>query len=133
MWSKDITSLYGKQVFTDFIFEGMDNIIYNMEFEYPYAEPNDMLRFFMYNILNEFMFEGRIESFIVNFTSKRKNEIDEVSLGFSKSFHPKHFYLGDFDYAAAFQNIKMKVKTYNQTGKIIKITPVDNLMCCGWV
>lgn len=118
---------YGERRLMDFIFRGMDCKIYNLEFDFPRVTHKRMSRYFFYNILAETIFKGIVESIIINFTRKTNNSSLVYHSGFSKSFHPRQFYIGDCDFRKHFRNIKKKVKSYNQTNNITKLTPLEEL------
>ena len=66
--------------------------------------------FFDYNITAQVRHGALTETLVINFTS-RTNAIKTRQIGRSKSFHPKHFYLGDVDFNGYWRKINMKAES----------------------
>ena len=121
------TTKYGKQVILDFVFQATNNRVYDLEFQHPFADDDDLDRFGFYNIILETFVKEIVETIIVNYTKKPDDNFKIVHRGFSKSFHPKQHYVGECDFKTHFRNIKKKVKTYSQSGAISKFTPIEEV------
>lgn len=122
----EIATIAGSKLYLDFLCLLETDIYYNIEFEFPKADNDDIERFFNYNITTQARHQKLTETMVFNFTSKIKDENPKM-IGKSKSFHPKHFYLGDIDFEMEMEKIKSKVKSN------IKLTSFDEitlmLMC----
>ena len=123
----DLTTHKGKKRYLDFLFRATNSKIYHLEFQFPYADMDDLKRFFSYNILASYKYESIVETIIINFSIKINENFKSYTSDKSKTFHPPQYHIGQHDFKTSFRNIKNKVETYIQTGKIGKITPIEEL------
>ena len=96
----------GSKYYPDFLCRLKNGKLCHIEFQFPKARPVDLDRFFKYNIGAEAFYDTTTETSIVNFTSAKKilkRVIDE-----SKTFHPKHIFLGEIDFDDYWQKINIK-------------------------
>lgn len=95
--SVEITTLTGTKLYLDFLCLLKDGTLCHVEFQYPHAEPNDLDRFFNYNISAEFKYQKRAETYVFNFDfRKMKSMIKRI--GKTKCYEPIQFFLGDVDF-----------------------------------
>ncbi|WP_462316063.1 hypothetical protein [Methanobrevibacter sp.] len=80
----------------------------HIEFQFPTAYPDDLERFFDYNITVEVTFGERTETIIFNFSTSSKGAC-EKDIGETKKFCPKTFYLGDIDFEKELELIHLKL------------------------
>ena len=98
-----------------------DGTLCNIEFQYPNAKNRDLNRIFNYNITAQSKYQCLSETVIFNFTEDKGKTINK-KIGYSKSFHPKTFYLGDVDFGKYIHEIKTKVKSKQQLTSFEEIT-----------
>lgn len=113
----EITTLNGRTKYLDFLCRLDDDTLCHVEFQFPVAYAKDLSRFFNYNITSEIRYEKTTDTIIFNFTAANRGE-DELSIGESKDFHPKIFYLGNIDFEKEIEKINIKLNL-NQLEKII--------------
>ena len=106
----EFTRMDGSKVYLDFLCLLEDGTLCHIEFQFPKARPVDLDRFFDYNITAQVRHGALTETLVINFTS-RTNAIKTRQIGRSKSFHPKHFYLGDVDFNGYWRKINMKAES----------------------
>lgn len=99
-----------RKIHVDFLCLLKNGKLRHVEFQFPHANDNDLVRFYGYNSNAELKYEKIAETSVVNFTS-RKYKYEKVLIGESKSFHPHIFYMGDIDFENYFKNINKKVKS----------------------
>ncbi len=105
----EFVTVNGKKYYLDFLCQLEDDTLCHIEFQFPKAQPNDLERFFNYNITAEVRHGHLTETTILNFTSKKiKDTIRHI--GKSKCFKPKQVYLGDIDFRSYWRNINMKAE-----------------------
>ena len=104
----EITTLNGKTRYLDFLCRLEDDTLCNIEFQFPIAHPKDLTRFFDYNIVAQIRFEKIADTIIFNFGIGNK-ALKEITIGNSKDFHPKNFYLGDIDFEYELEKINIKL------------------------
>lgn len=117
----EYTLLSGEKLYLDFICELVDDTLCHVEYQFPKAQPEDLDRFFNYNITVQVRTQKLAETCVFNFTSG-KNRNHTIKIGESKSFHPKYFYLGDVDFKGHIENINKKVKSNKQLSNHEEIT-----------
>ena len=106
----EFTRMDGSKVYLDFLCLLEDDTLCHIEFQFPKARPVDLDRFFDYNITAQVRHGSLTETLVINFTSS-KNAIKPRQIGESKSFHPKHFYLGDIDFKEYWRKINIKAES----------------------
>ena len=106
----EFTRMDGSKVYLDFLCLLEDGTLCHIEFQFPKAKPVDLDRFFDYNITAQVRHGSLTDTLVINFTSS-KNAIKPRKIGESKSFHPKHFYLGDVDFNEYWRKINMKAES----------------------
>ena len=104
----EITTLNGSTRYLDFLCRLTDGTLCHVEFQFPVAYTGDLKRFYKYNILAEVRFDGTAETIIFNFSTSKKGSVG-ISIGYSKDFHPKIFYLGDIDFEKELEKIHTKL------------------------
>ena len=87
---------YGKKIYVDFLCKLKNDDLFHIEFEFPSARDDDLNRFHFYNSIIRFFYEGDLETFVFNFSSKRKELTSEIKQ--SISFHPPSFNLADVNF-----------------------------------
>ena len=108
MLKGDITTLNGSTKYLDFHCRLKDGTHCPIEFQFPATYPDDLERFFDYNITVEVTFGERAETIIFNFSASTKGA-REKSIGETKKFYPKIFYLGDINFERALELIHIKL------------------------
>lgn len=104
----EITTLNGRTRNLDFLCRLLDDTLCHVEFQFPVAYPNDLKRFFDYNITAEIWYNGIADSTIFNFTEENQGA-KETKIGKSKDFHPNNFYLGNIDFECELEKINIKL------------------------
>ena len=104
----EITTLKGKTRYLDFLCRLEDDTLCNIEFQFPIAYPEDLTRFFDYNIVAQIRFDKITDTIIFNFGMENK-VLKGIAIGYSKDFHPKNFYLGDIDFEHELEKINIKL------------------------
>ena len=107
--SVEITTLSGNKLYLDYLCLLDDNTLCHIEFQYPNAKPEDYGRFFRYNVAAEVRYQKRAETYVFNFTSKKKSKC--IKIGKTKAFNPIYFNLDDIDFKYYFKKINIKVKS----------------------
>lgn len=106
----EFVTLNGNKYYLDFLCLLKDGTLCNIEFQFPKYNPDDLDRFFDYNIIAQVRHGKITETIIINFVSKGADE-KVRKIGNSKSFHPTYFYLGDVDFKKYYGKINKKVKS----------------------
>ena len=121
IFSIEFTTLTGSKLYLDFLCSLTDETLCHIEFQFPKTKPEDLNRFFNYNIIPQVRYQKLTETIVFNFTSsKRKHPTRKI--GKSKSFHPQYFYLGDLNLEEYFKNINTKVKSNEKLTTFEEIT-----------
>lgn len=94
-------------MYLDFLCKVDDGKLYNIEFQLKGAEPDDMERFFDYNIIATVRHDSTTESAVV--TLNNPSKIKNIEINESIDFHPKFCHLGNRDYEKILNNIENKV------------------------
>ena len=115
----EFETLYGKKIYLDFLCELKNGDLFHIEFEFPSARNDELIRFHFYNCIIRFFHDGDLETFVFNFSSKRKELKSEIRQ--SISFHPPSFNLADVNFDEYCDNINIKVKTNNKLTGIEEI------------
>lgn len=106
----EFTKFNGKKIYLDFLCKLDDGTLCHIEFQFPYAKPKDMPRFFDYNLTAHVVHDETTDTYVVNFTS-RKYEGKWFNIGKSKRFRTINIFLGDMDFKTHLNMIKDKVKS----------------------
>lgn len=117
----EFTTLTGNKLYLDFLCLLKDGTLCHIEFQYPRAEPNDLDRFFKYNVHAEVRYQSRAETFIFNFSQKIGIEKPR-KIGKTKCFNPHNFYLGDVEFDKYIEKINIKAKSNTQVSNFEEIT-----------
>ena len=104
----EITTLNGRTKILDFLCRLVDDTLCHIEFQFPVAYPDDLNKFFDYNITAEICYDGITDSTIFNFTEENQGA-KETKIGKSKDFHPDNFYLGNIDFERELEKINIKL------------------------
>ena len=115
----EFATFYGKKVYVDFLCKLKNGDLFHIEFEFPSARNDELIRFHFYNSIIRFFYNGDLETFVFNFSSKRKELKSEIKQ--SISFHPPSFNLADVNFDEYCDNINIKVKTNNKLTGIEEI------------
>lgn len=113
----EIITLNGKTRYLDFLCLLADETLCHIEFQFPVAYPDDLNRFFNYNITAEIKYDKTTNTRIFNFTEENQGA-KETRIGRSKGFFPDNFYLGNIDFEHELEKINIKLGL-NQLEKII--------------
>ena len=105
----EFETIYGKKAFVDYLCRLKNNKLLHIEFQFPSAGEKDLIRFHFYNSIIKFCYKGDLETFVFNFSSKRKDLKTEIGQGIS--FHPPNFNLSDVDFDEYLDKINIKVNT----------------------
>lgn len=70
----EITTLSGRTVHLDFLCRADDGKIYNIEFQLKGPYPNDLDRFYDYNIIAHVRYDTTAESVVVSFRTKKSGK-----------------------------------------------------------
>ena len=126
--SVEITTLSGNKLYLDFLCLLEDDTLCHIEFQYPNAKPEDYERFFNYNIAAEVRYQKRAETYVFNFTSKKKSKY--IKIGKTKVFCPIDFNLDDIDFKYFFKKINIKVKSNipltNEEELVLLLMPISS-------
>ncbi|MBQ7928568.1 MAG: hypothetical protein IJ287_07520 [Methanobrevibacter sp.] len=117
----NITTNNGRQLHLDFLCELEDGTILNVEFQFRGPYGYDLDRFFDYNILSQAEYDKICETIIISFKTSKSGQKTR-KMGFSKTIHPKFFYLGDLDFVKILNTIENKVENN------LKLTNMDKIL-----
>ena len=117
----EFVALNGTKRYVDFLCRLKNGKLLHVEFQYPYAKDDDEIRFFDYNIQAQVKYETITETAIFNFTENRKDS-KPISIGETKFFNPRKFYLGDVDFKRYCKNINKKSKSNSKLSHFEEIT-----------
>lgn len=120
----EITTLSGRTVYLDFLCRADDRKLYNIEFQLKGPYPDDLNRFYDYNIIAHVRYDTIAESVVVSFRTKKSGE-KEIKISDSVDFHPKFFYLGDVDYEKILNNLEYKI---NHNSKLTSFEEISLLI-----
>lgn len=117
----EITTMKGNKIYLDFLCSADDDTLCHVEFQFPRAKPDDLDRFFNYNITAQVRHQKLTETTVINFTANA-NEGSIVRIGETKCFKPKYFHLGDIDLDDFLEKINIKVKSNTKLTSFEEIT-----------
>ena len=125
--SVEIPSFHGEKRILDFLCKLKDGSLFNVEFQFPKADPEDKLRFFGYNIASQIRHSAIAETMIINFTSRKSGHFEEIIIGKCKKFMPMQFFLGDIDFDKILENI---IKKCEQNIKLTGHDEISLMLMC---
>ena len=105
----EFVTVYGKKAYVDYLCRLKNGNLLHIEFEYPSAYNYDLERFHFYYCIIRGNYKGKLETFVFNFSSKKKELKSKI--GQCSSFHPLIFNLADVNFDAYLDNINIKVNT----------------------
>ncbi|MDO5860045.1 hypothetical protein [Methanobrevibacter sp.] len=117
----ELTTLIGRKLYLDFLCLLENDTLCHIEFQFRKANPDDLDRFFNYNITAQVRYQKLTDTILFNFTFK-KSEEKTRRIGKSKSFHPKYFYLEEKDIEKTIQKINIKSKLKSELTSDEEIT-----------
>lgn len=117
----NIVTNNGRQLQLDFLCELKDGTLLNVEFQFTGPYDYDLDRFFDYNILSQAEYDRICETIIISFRTSKSGQKTR-RMGFSKTIHPKFFYLGDMDFVKILNTIENKVENN------LKLTNIDEIL-----
>ena len=103
----NIITKKGRRLYLDFLCELNDNTLLNIEFQFSGPYGDDLDRFFDYNIHSQVEYDKICETIIFSFKTSNSGQKTR-RMGFSKTIHPKFFYLGDIDFMKKLNTIENK-------------------------
>ena len=103
----NIITKKGRKLYLDFLCELNDNTLLNIEFQFSGPYGDDLDRFFDYNIHSQVEYDKICETIIFSFKTSKSGQKTR-RMGFSKTIHPKFFYLGDIDFMKKLNSIENK-------------------------
>ena len=117
----NIVTKNGRRLYLDFLCELEDETLLNVEFQFTGPYGYDLDRFFDYNILSQAEYDKLCETIIISFKTSKSGQKTR-RMGFSKTIHPKFFYLGDRNFVKILNTIENKVENN------LKLTNIDEIL-----